>query len=79
MHLDTFTRRRLLKFIEDFRTRTGQLPTLRDLEAGRFTKPQIDEAIKTRTIELFYVTLTNGTIVKGYKICEPAKDLGKTP
>ncbi len=67
--LDPFTRRRLVRFIEDFRTRSGQLPTHNDLEGNSFDGELIKSAIKEKVIEEFYVTLTNGTIVKGYKIC----------
>lgn len=65
--LDPFTRRRLVRFIEDFRTRSGQLPTLNDLEGNGFDGERIKEALKEKVIEEFYVTLTNGTIMKGYK------------
>ncbi len=66
--LDPFTRKRLIRFIEDFRTRAGQLPTLRDLDEGGFDDETVKVAIKSKIIEQFYVTLTNGTIVKGYKL-----------
>ncbi len=66
--LDPFTRKRLIRFIEEFRTRAGQLPTLRDLDEGGFPDEVIKGAIKHKVIEQFYVTLTNGTIVKGYKV-----------
>jgi hypothetical protein len=66
--LDPFTRRRLEKFIEDFRAQRGQLPTLRDLDAGGFPEATVDRALKAGAIERFYVTLTNGSVVKGYKI-----------
>jgi hypothetical protein len=66
--LDPFTQRRLLKFISDFRSREGELPTLRDLEQYGFSKDAVDSAIKQRLIEMLYVTMTNGSIVKGFKI-----------
>lgn len=66
--LDPFTRRRLLRFVEDFRARSGQLPTLRDLEGNGFDEDRVKAAIREKVIEEFYVTLTNGTIVKGFKI-----------
>ena len=69
--LDPFTRKRLIRFIEDFRTRAGQLPTLRDLDEGGFSDDTIKSAIKDNVIEKFYVTLTNGTIVKGHKVVVP--------
>ncbi len=67
--LDPFTRKRIQKFIEEFRSASGQLPTLKSLEEGGFSKEVVDRAIDEKTIEQFYVTLTNGTIVKGYKLC----------
>jgi hypothetical protein len=67
--LDPFTRRRLVRFIEEFRSRSGQLPTLQDLEGNGFDDDRVKSAIKEKVIEPFYVTLTNGTIVKGFKIC----------
>jgi hypothetical protein len=66
--LDLFTGKRLLKFIENFRGAQGELPTLNDLEGQGFTKTIVDQAIKENLIEKFYVTLTNGTVVKGFKI-----------
>jgi hypothetical protein len=66
--IDPFTERRLLKFIETHREREGQLPTLRDFEQNGFLKDVIDAAIKQKLIEMLYVTLTNGSVVKGYKI-----------
>ncbi|MGK5082507.1 hypothetical protein WDW37_04300 [Bdellovibrionota bacterium FG-1] len=70
--LDPFTSRRITRFIEDCRARQGQLPTLKDLREGGFPESTIDLALKARLIESFYVTLTNGNIVKGYKIVAPA-------
>jgi len=66
--LDPFTRRRLEKFVLGFRENQGQLPTLNDCEAAGFDKPTIDQAVKEKCLGEFYVTLTNGTIVKGYKV-----------
>jgi hypothetical protein len=66
-----FTRKRLAKFVENFREKSGQLPTLRDLEEGGFGGEVVKAAIKGRVIEEFYVTLTSGTIVKGYKLAQP--------
>ncbi len=65
---DAFTERRLKKFIETFREQKGQLPTLPDLEKGGFESKVIDAAVAARAIEKFYVTLTNGTIMKGFKV-----------
>lgn len=69
--MDVFTRRRLLRFIEDFRKNQGQLPTLNDLEKNGFDDARVKQGIKEKLIEEFYVTLTNGTIVKGYKLSQP--------
>lgn len=66
--IDHFTQRRLEKFVEDFRSRSGQLPTLRDLGDAGFAEDLVDSALKHGILEQFYVTLTNGTVVKGYKL-----------
>ena len=66
--LDLFTRRRLVEWVKNFRTRTGQLPTLQDLLKGGFSHSCIDQAIKEKCLEQFYVTLTHGSIVKAYKV-----------
>ncbi len=69
--MDIFTRKRLEKFIHDFRESTGQLPTLNDFDQNHFEKDQIKSAVHDGIIEEFYVTLTNGVIKKGYKIKDP--------
>lgn len=66
--IDTFTRKRLEKFVADFRERSGVLPTLADLANAGFDRAKIDDAIHDRILVEFYVTLTNGTVVKGYKL-----------
>lgn len=66
--LDPFTTRRIIKFIEDHRARSGQLPTLKNFEENGFARELVENAVKEDLIEQFYVTLTNGTVVKGYKI-----------
>lgn len=66
--LDPFTIRRITKFVEDHRAKSGQLPTLKDFEASSFDRELVDTAVRVGLLEAFYVTLTNGTIVKGYKI-----------
>lgn len=71
MKIDPFTRRRLVRFIEDFRASQGQLPTLKDLEQNGFDGACVKQALKEKAIEEFYVTLTSGTIVKGYKLGQP--------
>ncbi len=71
MKLDAFTSRRLTRFIGAHREGSGQLPTLKDLAAAGFEKSVVEAALKDGVIEEFYVTLTSGTIVKGYKVREP--------
>ena len=66
--LDPFTRKRLEKFITEFRDHSGILPTLEELAKAGFDKAKVDDAIHDKIIVEFYVTLTNGTIVKGYKL-----------
>ena len=65
--LNELLRRRLIRFIESHRNKTGQLPTQGDLAAAGFDREVLKAAIKAGVISEFYVTLTNGTIVKGYK------------
>ncbi|MBI3557381.1 MAG: hypothetical protein HY074_14040 [Deltaproteobacteria bacterium] len=65
--IDPFTARRLERLIDDFRARTGQLPTLRDLGEAGFGEEMVDRAVRDGILEQLYVTLTNGTILKGYK------------
>jgi hypothetical protein len=66
--IDSFTLRRLVKFIEKYREGSGQLPMLSDFEKGGFEKSLIQRAERDGHIEQFYVTLTDGSIRKGYKI-----------
>ncbi len=66
--VDPFTQRRAVKFVEEFRASTGQLPTLQDLEKTHLTKDVVELLIKDQVLEEFYVTLQSGTVVKGYKI-----------
>lgn len=65
--LDPFTVRRILKHVETHRSKTGQLPTLESFEENGIQRKWIDEAVRQKIVEKFYVTLTNGTVVKGYK------------
>ncbi len=65
--IDPFTVRRLERFIGDFRARSGQLPTVRDLGEAGFDETTVDQAVRDDILEQLYVTLTNGTILKGYK------------
>jgi hypothetical protein len=66
--LDPFTRQRITKFVENFRAESGQLPTLKDLASAGISKELVKSAISDELLSEFYVTLTNGTIVKAYKI-----------
>jgi hypothetical protein len=68
--LDPFTERRIVKFVADFRSHQGQLPTLQDLSKNGFDEDLVKLALKSRILEEFYVTLTNGSIVKGYKVSQ---------
>ena len=65
--MDSFTARRLLKAIEKHRDQNGTLPTLSDLEKAGFQKSLVERAEREGWIEQFYVTLTDGSIRKGYK------------
>ena len=72
--LDPFTQRRIARFIEDFRKRSGQLPTLGDFEKNGMDRNLVDQALKDSIIEKFYVTLTTGTIMKGFKVKDPFEE-----
>ena len=67
MSIDIFTRKRLVRFVEDHRAKSGQLPTFGDLEKAGFERGLVKEAVRLRLIEEFYVTLTSGTVMKGFK------------
>jgi hypothetical protein len=69
--IDPFTERRLIRFVEEHRRKSGVLPTLQDFEAAGFPRTQIDQAVRQKVLEQLYVTLTSGTIVKGYKVAQP--------
>lgn len=71
--VDPFTQKRIEKFIEDFRAKTGELPTLNDFEEIGIEKSKIDAAVRDGFISEFYVTLTNGVMKKGYKIKVPER------
>lgn len=64
--IDPFSRQRLIRFIGEHRRRTGQLPTLTDLEREGFTKTFVNLAVRKKILNELYVTLTNGTVMKGY-------------
>lgn len=65
--MDPFTKRRITAFAERFRTQNAVLPTLQDFESAGFPKELVDRAVRDEILVELYVTLTNGTIVKGYK------------
>ncbi|OFZ19093.1 MAG: hypothetical protein A2X94_10105 [Bdellovibrionales bacterium GWB1_55_8] len=67
--LDPFSAKRLARVIQDHQARSGQLPTYQDLAAAGFSREHVKEAIRQKLIEEFFVTLTNGTIVKGFRVC----------
>lgn len=66
--MDALTRQRVRRFVSDFRTRTGQLPTLKDFAAAGFDKKAVERCVRDKVLQEMYVTLTNGVIVKGYKV-----------
>lgn len=66
--MDPFTRKRITRFVENFRAESGQLPSLSDFEKAGFEKKWVELAVKEELLEQFYVTLTNGTIIKTFKI-----------
>lgn len=66
--IDTFTQRRLTKFVGDFRAKSGTPPTLKDFEANGFGKEVVNEAVRQDLLEMFYVNLTSGTVVKTYRL-----------
>ena len=67
---DPFTKKRIERFVQDFREKSGQLPTLNDFEEIGIDKSKVELAIKDKILSEFYVTLTNGVIKKGYKISD---------
>ncbi len=58
----------MVKFVEDFRRDRAQLPTIKDFVSAGFDESIVDLAERKKIIEKFYVNLTNGSIVKGYKV-----------
>lgn len=66
--IDPFTQRRMIRFVQDFRARNGQLPTFRDFSDAGFAENLVKQAVRARLLEELFVTLTNGTIVKGIKV-----------
>lgn len=66
--LDNFTQKRIAKFIDNFKIKSGTSPTLKDFESAGISKDLVEESVKRKFLEQFYVTLTNGTVVKTYKV-----------
>lgn len=65
---DAFTLKRLEKFVLEHRQKTGALATIQDITKVGFSENDITFAKKKKILEELYVTLTNGVIVKGYKV-----------
>jgi hypothetical protein len=66
MAIDPFTKKRILSIIDAHRSKAGVLPTLQDFNSLGVSESTIDSAVREKIIELRYVTLTSGTILKGY-------------
>lgn len=66
--IDTFTSKRITRFVEEFRARSGQLPTLQDFEKSQIPRSTVDQAVREEILEQAYVNLTNGPMVKGYRV-----------
>ena len=66
--IDSFTQKRLIRFVSDYRKQSGQLPSLRDFEIAGFPKELIEAATRKKLLEQFYITLTNRSILKVYKV-----------
>ena len=69
--IDPFTIRRLIKFVEDHRHSTGQLPTLQDFERAGIARETVDQAVRQKILDQQYINLTNGPMVKGYVVAQP--------
>ena len=68
--IDMFTEKRMIRFVEKFRSQSGELPTLKDLKDAGFSSADIELSLKGNVIEQFYITLTTGSVVKVFKIRE---------
>lgn len=66
--IDPFTAKRITVIVERIRSKSGQLPTIKDFEAEGIDRKTIDRAVLENILDQFYVTLTNGTLVKTYKV-----------
>ena len=69
--LDAFSLRRLEKVVAGHRARTGELPTFRDLEAAGFAPELLKRAVRDGHLTELFVTLSNGSVVKGFKFAHP--------
>jgi hypothetical protein len=65
---DPFTLHRLCREAKRHRDAHATLPTLRDFEALGFPKDVVDAAVKAGHLVELYVPMTNGALVKGYKV-----------
>ena len=68
--VDPFSLKRLKKFVEEFRARTGQYATQRDLESANFDGETLKAALKKKVVQELYVTMTSGAVVKVFKASE---------
>ena len=59
---------RLCREVLRHREAHATLPTLRDLEKAGFPKDVVLAAVKAGRLVELYVPMTNGAIVKGYKV-----------
>ncbi len=66
--VDPFTLKRMCRFITEHRQKKGVFPTLKDLNDQGFSKSKVDQAQRDGIILEIPVTMTNGSVVKGYKV-----------
>jgi hypothetical protein len=66
--MDSFTQKRLVKFVGDFRAKSGTAPTLKDFEQAGLSKELVEDAVHKDILEMFYINLTSGSVVKTYKL-----------
>ena len=66
--IDSFTSRRISRFVEEHRKRSGQLPTLQDFEKSQIPPTTVDQAVREGLLEQAYINLTSGPMVKGYRL-----------
>lgn len=65
---DSFTLARLCREVLRHREVHATLPTLRDLEKAGFAKEVVEAAVEAGRLVELYVPMTNGALVKGYKV-----------